>query len=144
MRNPSLRLILILVATGGLVSCSSQSPTSSSSTDTRSIQASPSFSATIQEIFDRRSCTSSSCHGTAQMAGLDLRAGVSYGSLVDVRATSEPFPRVSPGDPDGSYLVIKLEGRQSVGSRMPQTGSPLDSIDLANIRNWISQGAPND
>src|SRR3972149_6624919 len=26
---------------------------------------------------------------------------------------------------------------------MPQTGSPLDTIDLTNIRNWISQGALN-
>jgi hypothetical protein len=77
------------------------------------------------------------------MAGLDLRAGISYGELVDVPATSEPFPRVDPGNPDGSYLVIKLEGRQSVGDRMPQTGASLDSIDLTNIRNWISQGAPN-
>jgi hypothetical protein len=40
--------------------------------------------------------------------------------------------------------VIKLEGRQTVGGRMPQTGSPLDSIDLTNVRNWISQGALND
>jgi hypothetical protein len=77
------------------------------------------------------------------MAGLDLRSGSSYGSLVDVRATSEPILRVSPGDPDGSYLVIKLEGRQSVGDRMPQTGAALDSIDLTNIRNWIAQGALN-
>ena len=77
------------------------------------------------------------------MAGLDLRAGASYGELVSVRAESEPFLRVVPGDPDGSYLVRKLEGRQSVGDRMPQTGAPLDSIDLANIRNWISQGAPD-
>jgi len=90
-----------------------------------------------------RSCTSSSCHGTAQMAGLDLRSGPSYASLVSVRATSEPILRVIPGDPDGSYLVIKLEGRQSVGDRMPQTGSPLDTVDLTNIRNWISQGALN-
>ena len=77
------------------------------------------------------------------MAGLDLRAGASYRELVSVRAESEPFLRVVPGDPDGSYLVRKLEGRQSVGDRMPQTGAPLDSIDLANIRNWISQGAPD-
>jgi len=26
---------------------------------------------------------------------------------------------------------------------MPQTGSALDTIDLTNIRNWISQGALN-
>jgi hypothetical protein len=77
------------------------------------------------------------------MADLDLRTGTSYGELVSVLATSEPILRVVPGSPDGSYLVMKLEGRQSVGDRMPQTGAPLDSIDLANIRNWIAQGAPD-
>jgi hypothetical protein len=145
MRNHTRRLALTLLVTIGLAACGSESPTSSSSssTDSRTIQANPSFTTTIQEIFSRRSCTSSSCHGTAQMAGLDLRSGSSYGSLVDVRATSEPILRVSPGDPDGSYLVIKLEGRQSVGDRMPQTGAAFDSIDLTNIRNWIAQGALN-
>ena len=77
------------------------------------------------------------------MAGLDLRSGASFASLVSVRATSEPILRVIPGDANGSYLVIKLEGRQSVGDRMPQTGAALDSIDLTNIRNWIAQGALN-
>ncbi len=134
-----------LLAALSLTSCASDSPTSSSgsTTDTRSVQASPSFSSTIQEIFDRRSCTSASCHGTAQMAGLDLRSGASYRELVSVLATSEPILRVDPGDPEGSYLVRKLEGRQSVGDRMPQTGAALDSIDLTNIRSWISQGALN-
>ena len=128
-----------------LTSCGRDSPTSSSgsTTGTRTVQASPSFATTIQEIFDRRSCTGASCHGTAQMAGLDLRSGASYGELVSVLATSEPILRVIPGNPDGSYLVMKLEGRQSVGDRMPQTGAALDSIDLTNVRNWISQGALN-
>lgn len=141
MRNHFLLAALAF----SLSSCGGGSPTSSSgsSTDTRTIQANPSFSTTIQEIFNRRSCSSSSCHGTALQARLDLRTGASYGALVNVRATSEPIVRVIPGNPDGSYLVIKLEGRQSVGSRMPQTGSPLDSIDLTNIRNWIAQGALN-
>jgi len=145
MRNHSPRLAYALVVTGCLWSCGSGGPTSSSgsTTDTRTIQANPSFSTTIQEIFNRRSCTSSSCHGTAQMAGLDLRSGASFGSLVSVRATSEPVLRVIPGDPNGSYLVIKLEGRQSKGDRMPQTGAPLDTTDLTNVRNWIAQGAPN-
>lgn len=144
MRNHFHRLAAGFLLSIPLASCGSEGPVSTSvSTDTRSIQADPSFSSTVQEIFDRRSCTSPSCHGTARMAGLDLRSGPSYGSLVSVRATSEPILRVVPGDADGSYLVIKLEGRQSVGDRMPQTGSPLDSIDLANIRNWISQGALN-
>jgi len=48
---------------------------------------------------------------------------------------------VEPGDPDNSYVIIKLEGRQSVGARMPLGAPFLDNIDLTNIRNWNSQGA---
>lgn len=145
MPNLTHRLAFAVIITISLAACGSGGPTSSSgsTTDTRTIQANPSFSTTIQEIFNRRSCTSSSCHGTALQAGLDLRTGASFASLVSVRATSEPILRVNPGDANGSYLVIKLEGRQSVGGRMPQTGAPLDDIDLTNIRNWISQGAQN-
>jgi hypothetical protein len=39
-----------------------------------------------------------------------------------------------------SYLVIKLEGRQTVGTRMPQAGS-LPTNALQNIKNWIDKGA---
>jgi hypothetical protein len=138
--------VLSALAALALSSCGDTGPTSSSDTstsDTRVVQANPSFASTIQEIFNRKGCTNSSCHGSARMAGLDLRSGASYASLVNVRATSENLVRVVPGDPDGSYLVIKVEGRQSVGARMPQTGSPLDTIDLTNLRNWIAQGASN-
>ncbi len=51
--------------------------------------------------------------------------------------------RVIAGDAQNSYLVKKLEGRQTVGARMPLNGAPLDNIDLTNIRNWIDQGAQN-
>lgn len=105
------------------------------------VKENPSFSDDIQPIFDNNGCSASSCHGVSEEAGLDLRAGNSYGELVGVEATSEPFQRVDPGDAENSYLVIKLEGRQSVGARMPETGSPLDSIALTNIRNWINRGA---
>ena len=97
----------------------------------------------MQEIFERRGCTSSGCHGGSAQAGLTLVRGSSYANLVGVRATQEAIVRVISGDPSGSYLVVKLEGRQSVGSRMPLGGTPLDAIDLTNIRNWISQGAKN-
>jgi hypothetical protein len=107
------------------------------------VKANPAFGADIQEIFDRRGCTASGCHGSAQSAGLDLRSGSAYGSLVNVQASSEPIVRVIPNDAQNSYLVIKLEGRQSVGAQMPRGGSPLDTIDMRNIRNWIDTGAPN-
>ena len=47
-----------------------------------------------------------------------------------------------PGDAANSYIVIKLEGRQTVGAKMPLGGS-LDAISLQNIKNWINKGAKN-
>ena len=50
---------------------------------------------------------------------------------------------VIPSNANDSYLVKKLEGRQSVGARMPLGGEALDNIDLSNVKNWINQGAKN-
>jgi hypothetical protein len=138
--------VLALSGCGGGSSPASPSasvPTPAPASDTRTIQEDPSFSATIQEIFVRRSCASGSCHGAALAAGLDLRSEAAYTALVGVTATTEPIVRVIAGDPDNSYLVMKLEGRQSVGVRMPLGFAPLDDIDLTNIRNWIAQSAKN-
>ena len=109
----------------------------------RVIKANPAFGADVQEIFDRIGCSTSGCHGTSQRAGLDLRSGSAYSNLVNVQAMSESVLRVIPGDANGSYIVIKLEGRQTVGGRMPLNGTALDNIDLTNIKNWINNGAPN-
>jgi hypothetical protein len=109
----------------------------------RVIVADPSFATVIQEIFNRRGCASGSCHGSAQAAGLNLSSGSSYANLVNVAATQSAAARVIPGDADGSYLIVKVEGRQTVGQRMPLGGSALDNIDLTNLKNWISQGAKN-
>jgi hypothetical protein len=49
-------------------------------------------------------------------------------------------PRVV--DPRKKEIVIKLEGRQTVGAKMPLGGS-LDAISLQNIKNWINKGANN-
>lgn len=112
--------------------------------DGREIKEQPSFAADVNEIFQRRGCTASQCHGGGQ-AGLTLTSSASanYAQLVDVQATSEDFLRVEPGNAQDSYLVIKLEGRQIAGAQMPLNGSPLDDIDLTNIKNWINNGAPN-
>lgn len=112
--------------------------------DGRRVKANPSFADDIQEIFTRRGCTDIGCHGADMMEGLDLRPGEAYGHLVQAPATQDSTRfRVQPGDPHNSYLMIKLEGRQTEGVRMPFGRAPLDSIDLANIRNWIVSGAPN-
>jgi len=52
--------------------------------------------------------------------------------------------RVVPGDPHGSYLIHKLEGRSDIiDSRMPLGGPFLTQTDIDVIRTWIAQGAPN-
>jgi putative intracellular protease/amidase len=110
----------------------------------REILANPEFGANIQEIFNRRGCSSASCHGAALSANMDLRAGAAFASLVNVVAFSDAaFSRVTPNDAQNSYLVMKVEGRQTAGGRMPLGGANLDNIDLTNIRNWIDTGAPN-
>jgi hypothetical protein len=65
---------------------------------------------------------------------------------VNAHSTGKPAAvRVVPGDPGGSYLIHKLEGRSDiVGDRMPFGGPSLAQTDIDVIRTWIAQGAPND
>jgi len=76
---------------------------------------------------------------------MDLTStAASFAALVDVASIQVPaLDRVEPGDPDNSYLIHKLEGTQSVGTRMPQGGPFLDQATIDMIRQWIADGAPN-
>jgi hypothetical protein len=111
----------------------------------------PSFSAIQREIFEstgRTGCVN--CHnaqGQAFAGGLNLSHDVAYGNLVNVRSRALPAAtRVIPGDPDGSYLVHKLEGAPGIrGVRMPFNGPPyLTEGQIMIIRRWIQLGAQND
>lgn len=83
------------------------------------------------------------CHvGANAPQGLRLDAANSYGALVGVASSEAPnVLRVRPGDPGGSYLVQKLEGRAAVGARMPLGESALPEATIQVIRQWISDGA---
>lgn len=112
----------------------------------------PTFSSIQHEIFDatdssgRTACTQ--CHNaTLLRGGLDLSAGVSYASLVNVSSREKlGLMRVTPGDPENSYLIHKLEGRSGiVGRQMPFSGPPfLTNGQILVIKRWIEQGAKND
>ena len=92
-------------------------------------------------MFDRR-CVAH--HGANGDAGLDLRSAQSYNNLVNAQSTQTAMVLVSPGDPDASYLIHKLEGGGTiVGARMPIMGSFLTADETATIRRWIEEGAPN-
>ena len=114
--------------------------------DTRTIKANPSFANDITEIFTRRGCAGSSCHGIG-VGGLTISTSGSanHARLVNVTSPMSGEVYVIPNDAQNSYLVKKLENRQGSGngSRMPVGGSALDNVDLTNIKNWINTGAQN-
>lgn len=87
----------------------------------------------------------SGCHtgptGNLLPGGLNLTsASDSFNALVNVSSLEQPgVMRVVPGDPDGSYLVRKLEGSAGIaGARMPLGGPYLDQATINQIRAWIA------
>jgi len=145
IRKPALRLLVVLAALP-LAACgpgSSDLDPNDFSVTVREIKEDPSFNTDIQGIFDAEGCTNGACHGVGASAGLNLERGLAYANLVGVAATQEGFERVTPEKANESYLIIKLEGRQQVGVRMPPSGNPLDAIHMGNLKNWINKGAKN-
>lgn len=105
----------------------------------------PTLSNVQTNIFNT-SCAVSGCHrGSSAPHGLDLSVGNAHGNLVNVESGGVPnLLRVDPGDPDDSYLVMKLEGHSDiVGARMPLGGPYLSEEQIQLIRTWIEEGAPN-
>ena len=89
-------------------------------------------------------CAISGCHGggTVQF-GLSLDPGFSAGNLINVASPQDAtLIRVIPGNPDGSLLIRKLEGTQTVGIQMPAFSPPLPQATIDVIRHWILNGAP--
>lgn len=101
------------------------------------------FSGDVQPIFTK-SCAHPSCHGQAKSAGMQLSKGMAYDNIVRVKSTEDPqLYRIDPGQPDSSYMVLKLEGKQKIGAQMPLTGGPLPQKDIQIIRSWVKDGAKN-
>ncbi|MFW6197826.1 MAG: hypothetical protein ACOC5B_03090 [Myxococcota bacterium] len=130
------------------------------------------------EMIMERSCVFSSCHGGASSGQADLNFDPLLNAdepltdvLVDVPACQYPLmPRIDPGDPDNSWLWIKMSpdymaadgtidftpdssfeptdapcSDQGFGINMPfamGNPSPLKDNELTAIREWIEMGAP--
>lgn len=90
----------------------------------------------------RPSCGFSSCHGAGGAPFLTGNKTADYENLVNVASNAKDGAiLVIPGDPDGSYLVQKLEGAAGIeGGRMPPPAA-LTPNQLQQIRDWIAAGA---
>ena len=92
-------------------------------------------------------CARGGCHAQASSAGgLSLAAASAYNNLVDAPSQQQPgLNRVTPNDPERSYLIKKLRGDLDIsGSRMPQGGPFLSDAEIDRFVRWIDNGAPND
>lgn len=91
------------------------------------------FSRDVRPILEAYNCTS--CHST----------WMNHDGLVGVNSTRggcSGQPRVAPGNPDGSTLIRHVSGT-SCGRRMPTSGAGLTAAEIATLRAWVSEGAPN-
>jgi len=89
------------------------------------------------------------CHSTERAEGdLVLVGDDVYESLIDTVSVTDPKGRayVVPGDPQNSYLFLKLIGDASIdGKQMPL--DPLEGVrtlakdEIADIESWITDGA---
>ncbi|WP_438016878.1 hypothetical protein WMF18_39785 [Sorangium sp. So ce315] len=123
------------------------------------------FHTTVRPIFESAIHKCSGCHAapsTGPQAGLSLGGDISSADIV-AGLVNKPsrgggqFRLVAPGNPDQSWLYLKVAGTAAnAGCRpsasascntgvMPQAadGKPtLTSAELATLRQWIQDGAP--
>jgi mono/diheme cytochrome c family protein len=92
----------------------------------------PGFAADILPLFQEQ-CVA--CHSATQSLG-----GWDGSSYAGVMESGDHAPVVISGDPDGSLLVQKLLGIQTVGSQMPITQLlPQEQVQV--VIEWIRAGA---
>ena len=87
-----------------------------------------------------------SCHDSEEAKGkLVLDPGVGYGRLVGPKSIQDTeMALVEPGDPDRSYLWLKLQHLTEEGKGMPRTltgSKKLRESELELYRRWIEGGA---
>lgn len=115
------------------------------------------FHETVRPGLEAFGCAT--CHGAGEDAGLRLGYEISSADIVERlvnvdSAYAVGYKLVVPGDPDNSWLYIKAaqlsatSGAQCQGvmnctqNMPPGGGDALPSEDLANLRQWILDGAP--
>jgi hypothetical protein len=105
-----------------------------------------SFALDVQTIFSSF-CVKAGCHGADNPPqGMNLDVGSAYDALVNTSALEVPaLKRVLPGEPDNSYMYMKITGAPGILlSKMPPGGNQQPTQEMiATIRQWILEGAKN-
>lgn len=92
--------------------------------------------AKVKQIFEDN-CTACHSNGGEEPS---LEGALSRLKSVKSKATGKPI--VAAGDPDGSYLVAKLNGKNIQGDAMPLGGDALSAAQKKAVKDWITALAP--
>ena len=95
----------------------------------------------VADLFER-SCARVGCHaGPVPQQGMDLSREKFYALIVDEPSREMPaLKRVHPGQPEISYLVMKVKGAPGIkGVQMPLIGDKLTEEEINTIETWISK-----
>ena len=97
--------------------------------------------AQVNEVF-AVSCTFSGCHSGGEPAADLSLEGDFAARIVGVDSGQRPdFKLVDPGNPNKSYLLIKVRGDDEIISQQMPPGAPLSADQVEIIRAWIASGA---
>ena len=97
------------------------------------------FSSIQDSVFSPQ-CAISGCHDGSIKP--QLSAGFAYSQIVNIpNGENRGADRIEPGNPEKSYLYLKLIGKNITGSRMPLGAPPLSQSVIDSIQAWIENGA---
>lgn len=98
-----------------------------------------SYSADVRPILD------ANCLACHQEGGAGMEAsGFSMMTYDDLMKGTQFGPMIIAGDPEGSNMIVLMEGRADPSISMPHGAmKPVSKADIATIRAWIDQGAKN-
>ncbi len=99
--------------------------------------------AKVKDIFDEycTSCHSGGGNPASDPSEVDLEVPLS--SLVGIPSIANGKPLVVPGDPDASYLLLKMTGGEGMeGDLMPLGDDPLSKDKLQAVSDWIAALPP--
>ena len=88
------------------------------------------------------SCALSGCHSGGEPAADMSLEGDFAARIVGVASGQRPdLKLVDPGNPDDSYLLIKVRGGDEIVSQQMPPGKVLPAEQVEIIRAWIASGA---
>ncbi len=135
-----MRLSLLLIAALSWAGCGGDDSTVGPDDDVEGTLTEATL-AQVNEVF-AVSCTFSGCHSGGEPAADLSLEGDFAAHIVGVDSGQRPdFKLVDPGNPNKSYLLLKVRGDDEIISQQMPPGNPLSAEQVEIIRAWIASGA---